>query len=103
LQVVFVSVDPARDTAALLKNYVTNFNPTFLALRGSEQQTKAAAGEFKIFYEKVPGKTDDTYTIDHVSGVYLLDPQGHVRLFEKQNMEPALVTEDVKALLAEKP
>jgi protein SCO1/2 len=101
LQVVFVTVDPARDTAVLLKNYVTNFNPGFLALRGDEQQTKAAATEFKIFYEKVPGKTDDSYTIDHVSGVYLLDTQGQVRLFEKQNMEPALVTDDVKALLAE--
>ena len=103
LQVVFISVDPARDTAALLKNYVTNFNPAFLALRGDEQQTKATAAEFKIFYEKVPGKTDDTYTIDHISGVYLLDTQGHVRLFEKQDMDPALVTADVKALLAETP
>ncbi|MEO5690362.1 MAG: SCO family protein [Burkholderiaceae bacterium] len=103
LQVVFITVDPARDTAALLKNYVTNFNPTFLALRGDEQQTKATASEFKIFYEKVPGKTDGAYTIDHISGVYLLDTQGHVRLFEKQNMDPALVTADVKALLADTP
>ena len=62
----------------------------------------AAAHEFKIFYEKVPGKTDTTYTIDHISGVYLLDPHGRVRLFEKQSLEPALMTEDIKALLAEK-
>jgi len=103
LQVVFVTVDPARDTAALLKNYVTNFNPSFIALRGDEAQTKATATEFKIFYEKAPGRTPDSYTIDHVSGVYLMDPQGHVRVFEKQGMDPALVTDDVKALLAEKP
>jgi protein SCO1/2 len=102
LQVVFITVDPSRDTAALLKNYVTNFNPAFLALRGDENQTKATAQEFKIFYEKVPGKTDDTYTIDHISGVYLFDPQGRVRLFERQSLEPALMTDDIKALLAEK-
>ena len=101
LQVVFVTVDPSRDTAALLKNYVTNFNPSFLALRGTEDQTKATTHEFRIFYEKVPGKTDDTYTIDHISGVYLFDPQGRVRLFEKQSLEPALMTDDIKALLAE--
>ena len=102
LQVVFITVDPSRDTAALLKNYVTNFRPDFLALRGDEKQTKATADEFKIFYEKVPGKTADTYTIDHISGVYLFDTQGRVRLFAKQDLDPALLTADIQALLAEK-
>ena len=102
LQVVFITVDPSRDTAALLKNYVTNFRPDFLALRGDEKQTKATADEFKIFYEKVPGKTADTYTIDHISGVYLFDTQGRVRLFAKQDLAPALLTADIQALLAEK-
>jgi protein SCO1 len=102
LQVIFITVDPSRDTAALLKNYVTNFRPDFLALRGDEKQTKATADEFKIFYEKVPGKTADTYTIDHISGVYLFDTQGRVRLFAKQDLDPALLTADIQALLAEK-
>lgn len=102
LQVLFITVDPARDTAALLKNYVTNFRPDFLALRGDEKQTKATADEFKIFYEKVPGKTPDSYTIDHISGIYLFDTQGRVRLFAKQSLDPALLTDDIKALLAEK-
>jgi protein SCO1/2 len=102
LQVIFITVDPSRDTAALLKNYVTNFRPDFLALRGDEKQTKATADEFKIFYEKVPGKTADTYTIDHISGVYVFDTQGRVRLFAKQDLDPALLTDDIKALLAEK-
>ena len=102
LQVIFITVDPSRDTAALLKNYVTNFRPDFLALRGDEKQTKATADEFKIFYERVPGKTADTYTIDHISGVYLFDPQGRVRLFAKQDLDPALLTADIQALLAEK-
>jgi protein SCO1 len=102
LQVVFITVDPSRDTAALLKNYVTNFRPDFLALRGDEKQTKATANEFKIFYEKVPGNTPDSYTIDHISGIYLFDPQGRVRLFAKQSLDPALLTADIQALLAEK-
>ncbi len=101
LQVLFVSVDPARDTPQLLKNYVTNFRPDFLALRGDEKQTKATADEFKIFYEKVPGKTPETYTIDHISGIYLFDKQGHVRLFAPQSLDAALLTDDIKFLVNE--
>jgi len=100
LQVVFITLDPARDTAPLLKNYVTNFNPSFLALRGDDAQTKAVAKEFKVFYEKVPGKTPDSYTLDHTAGTYLFDKQGRVRLFARQNMDPAQITDDIKALLA---
>lgn len=102
LQVLFVSVDPSRDTPQLLKNYVTNFRPEFLALRGDEKQTKATADEFKIFYEKVPGKTPESYTIDHISGVYLFDKQGRVRLFAPQSLDAALLTDDIKFLIAEK-
>jgi protein SCO1/2 len=101
VQVVFITVDPLRDTAALLKGYVTNFRPDFLALRGSEAQTRAVAGEFKVFYEKVPGRTDDGYTIDHSAGTYVFDPKGRIRLFAKQGMDPQQLTADVKALLAE--
>ena len=101
LQVVFITLDPARDTAPLLKNYVTNFNPGFLALRGDDAQTKAVAKAFKVFYEKVPGKTPDSYTLDHTAGTYLFDRQGRVRLFARQNMDPAQLTEDIKALLSE--
>lgn len=101
LQVVFVTVDPSRDTPALLKAYVTNFNPTFLALRGDEEHTKAVAKEFRVFYEQVPGKTAGAYTIDHTAGTYLFDPQGRVRLFARQGQDPALLTDDIKALLAQ--
>lgn len=101
LQVVFITVDPSRDSAVLLKNYVTNFRPEFVALRGNEAQTKAVAREFKVFYEKVPGKTDTDYSIDHTAGTYLYDTQGRLRLFARQNMEPDQLTADVKALLAE--
>ena len=101
VQVVFITVDPSRDTAALLKSYVTNFNPGFLALRGDDAQTKAVAKEFKVFYEKVPGKTATDYSIDHTAGTYIFDTQGRIRLFARQNMDPDQLTADLKALLSE--
>ena len=101
VQVVFITVDPSRDTAPLLKSYVTNFNPGFLALRGDEAQTQAVAKEFKVFYEKVPGKTATDYSIDHTAGTYVFDTQGRIRLFARQNMDPDQLTADLKALLAE--
>ncbi len=102
VQVVFITVDPSRDTPALLKNYVTNFRPDFLALRGDEAQTKQVIHDFKLVVEKVPGKTADSYTIDHTAGTYIFDTQGRVRLFASQSLDPALLTDDMKALLAEK-
>jgi len=102
VQVVFITVDPSRDSAALLKNYVTNFRPDFLALRGTEAQTQALIKDFKLVVEKVPGKTPDSYTIDHTAGSYVFDPQGRIRLFAPQSLDPALLTADLKALLAEK-
>jgi len=102
VQVVFITVDPSRDTPALLKNYVTNFRPDFVALRGDETQTKQIIKDFKLIVEKVPGKTPETYTIDHTAGTYLFDPQGRVRLFASQSLDPALLTDDIRALLAEK-
>ena len=100
LQVVFITIDPARDTGPLLKNYVTNFNPAFLALHGDDAQTKAVAKEFKVFYEKVPGKTADSYTMDHTAGTYLFDTQGRIRLFARQNTDVEPLAADIKALIA---
>lgn len=102
VQVVFITVDPSRDTPALLKNYVTNFRPDFLALRGDEAQTKQVIHDFKLVVEKVPGKTADSYTIDHTAGTYLFDTTGRIRLFASQSLDSALLTDDMKALLAEK-
>jgi protein SCO1/2 len=102
VQVVFITVDPSRDTPALLKNYVTNFRPDFLALRGDEAQTQQIIKDFKLVVEKVPGKTPDSYTIDHTAGTYIFDPQGRIRLFASQSLDPALLTDDLRNLLAEK-
>jgi protein SCO1/2 len=102
LQVVFISVDPERDTAALLRSYMQNFGSDFIALRGDPAQVKAVAREFKVFYEKVPGTAPDNYTIDHTAGTYVFDTQGRIRLFGRNGMEPEQLAADVKALLQEK-
>jgi protein SCO1/2 len=102
VQVVFITVDPSRDTAALLKNYVANFRPDFLALRPDETQVRQLTKDFKLVVEKVPGRTADSYTIDHTAGCYVFDTQGHIRLFATQSLDPALLTDDLKTLLAEK-
>jgi protein SCO1/2 len=102
LQGVFVTVDPERDTAAVLKAYVDNFNAGFVGLRGSAEQTQTAAREFKVFYAKAPGKTETSYTIDHTAGAYVFDTQGRIRLFSRYNSGgPKALEEDVRALLRE--
>lgn len=100
VQGIFVSVDPERDTPELLKAYVTNFDPSFVALRGTPEETKAAAREFKVFYNKVPGKTEGSYSVDHTAGSYLFDPQGKVRLFTRYGSGAQALASDIKALLA---
>lgn len=100
LQGVFITVDPERDTPQVLKAYMANFDPSFVALRGSPEQTAAVAKEFKVFYAKVPGKTPDTYTMDHTAGVYVFDTQGRIRLFTRHGSGAQALTDDVKSLLA---
>ena len=102
VQGIFVSVDPERDTAPLLKAYVANFGPDLIGLRGSLAQTQAAAKEFKVFYAKVPGKTASSYTVDHTAGSYVFDTQGRVRLFTRYGSGTQALADDLKILLAEK-
>ncbi|MEJ6007904.1 SCO family protein [Paucibacter sp. AS339] len=102
VQGVFVTVDPERDTAALLKAYVASFDPAFVALRGSEEQTKAAAKEFKVYYAKVPGKTPESYTMDHTAASFIFDAQGRVRVFSRYGSGASALANDIKLLLAEK-
>ena len=102
LQGIFVTVDPERDTPPVLKAYVDNFNAGFLGLRGSADQTKQVARDFKVFYAKVPGKTETSYTIDHTAGAYVYDTQGRIRLFSRHGSGAKALEEDVRALLAER-
>jgi protein SCO1/2 len=101
LQAVFVTIDPERDTPEILKSYMASFDPTFVALRGTLEQTKATAKEFKIYFEKVPGKTEGSYTMDHSAGAFVLDAKGNVRLFERYGAGAEGLTADVKALIAQ--
>ena len=102
LQGIFVSLDPERDTPAVLKAYMENFDPSFVALRGTPEQTAAIAKEFKVFYKKVEGKTAQSYTLDHSAGSYVYDPQGRLRIYERYASGPQLLAADVRALLTEK-
>ena len=98
LQVLFVTVDPERDTQKLLANYVPAFDPSFLGLYGDSAATARVAKNFRVFYQKSPGKTPDGYTVDHTAGSYVFDPQGRLRLFVRHG-NAANLAADVRILL----
>jgi protein SCO1/2 len=100
LQAVFITIDPERDTPEILKSYMASFDPSFVALRGTLEQTQATAKEFKAYFAKVPGKTEGSYTMDHSAGAYVFDTKGNVRLFERYGAGAEGLTADIKALLA---
>jgi len=102
LQGVFITIDPERDLPATLKAYVGSFDPTFVALRGTDEQTLATAKNFKVFFARSPGKTEGAYTMDHTAGAYVFDTAGRVRVFERYGAGgPQAMAADVKALLRE--
>ncbi len=99
VQLLFVTVDPKRDTAELLREYVPAFNPTFLGLRGDAQATARVTKDFRIYVEERPGKTPDSYTVDHSSQVFVFDPQGRLRLMIPAGMAPSAIASDLRLLL----
>lgn len=99
LQVLFVSVDPERDTPELLKNYMANFDPSFLALYAPAPKLAELAKEYKIYYKKVDGKSPSSYTMDHSAGSYVYDTKGKLRLFTRYGAGPKGLTEDIRILL----
>lgn len=100
VQVVFVTVDPERDTPALLSKYVPAFDPRFLGLVGDKAATEKITKDFRVFYQKVPGKTPGSYTIDHSAGSYVFDTQGRVRLFIRNGQGAEPIVHDLKILLS---
>ena len=102
VQVLFVTLDPERDTPALLKQYVPAFDPRFIALSGDADAIAKTAKEFRVFYQKVPGKDAGSYTLDHTAASYVFDPQGRVRLFVRHGQGPEPIAQDLKVLLAGK-
>jgi protein SCO1 len=99
VQVLFVTVDPERDTQEALAKYVTAFDPRFLGLYGNAAATQRAAQEFKIYYEK--RKTADSYSVDHSAQSYVMDPQGRLRLLVRHDRIGSDLPADLRALLEE--
>lgn len=98
MQVLFVTVDPERDTPEVLKRYVPSFDPGFLGLYGDAEATARAAKEFKIYYQKQP-LPDGGYSVDHSAGTYILDPQGRLRLFARYGAGAPVLLHDIRLLL----
>ncbi|MBC3873715.1 SCO family protein [Undibacterium sp. LX15W] len=99
VQVLFVTVDPERDTQELLAAYVPNFDKRFLGLYGNAEATAKVAKEFKVFYQKSPGKTPDSYTMDHTAASYVFDPEGRIRLYVQYGQKTDAIVHDLKILL----
>ncbi len=99
LQGVFITVDPERDTPELLKAYMGNFDPSFVALSTSVDKLPALAKDYKLYYKKVEGKTPGSYTMDHSAGSYIYDTQGRLRLYTRYGTGVPALTADIRALL----
>ena len=103
VQALFVSVDPERDTPAVLKAYMANFDPSFLALYTTPVNLEATVKNYKIYFKKVDGKTATSYTVDHTAGSYVYDTQGKLRLYTRYGTGAAPLAADIRLLLPEKP
>jgi protein SCO1/2 len=99
VQVLFVTVDPERDTPEVLKAYMANFDPGFVALRGSPEQLAAMAKDFKVFYKKNEGKTPSSYSMDHSAASYVYDTRGRLRLYTRYGSGPQALASDIGLLL----
>ena len=99
LQAIFITVDPERDTPELLKAYMGNFDPSFLALRPTPEQLPQLAKDFKIYYKKVDGKTPGSYTMDHSAGSYIFDEKGRIRLYNRYGAGAVVLASDIKLLI----
>ncbi len=100
LQVLFVTVDPERDTPALLAEYVPLFDPRFVGLYGDAGTTARVAKDFRVFYRKAGDTSGSTYTVDHSAGTYVFDPEGRLRLYFKHGEQADRIAADVRRLLA---
>jgi protein SCO1/2 len=100
VQGVFITVDPERDTPEVLRAYMANFDPSFVALRGTPEQTAAIAKDFKVYFKKVDGKSAGNYTMDHSAASFVYDAQGRLRLYTRYGTGSQALADDLKLLLA---
>ncbi len=99
VQVLLATIDPERDTPELMSRYVPAFNPSFIGLSGDAEATARTAKEFRVFYQKQPGRTPGTYTMDHSAGTFIFDPQGRLRLYVSYGQAPEVFVHDIRELL----
>ena len=99
VQVLFVTVDPERDTPAALRDYLSAFNPDFLGLYGNEQTIKKVTKEYRIHSQKQPGDSENHHTVDHSTGSYILDQKGKARLYVSSDKGPEVFAHDILELL----
>jgi len=100
LQVIFITLDPQRDTPELMAGFVPAFDSSFLGLWGEQAVIDKVAKDFKVFAQKVPSKDSNSYTIDHTAGSYVFDDQGHIRLFVRHGQGVDGLQKDLQRLLA---
>ncbi len=100
LQVLFVTVDPERDTQSMLASFVPAFDPSFVGLYGDKAATDKVIKDFKLFVQKVPNKTGKDYSVDHTAGSYVFDPQGRIRLFVRHGQGGDAILKDIRLLLS---
>jgi protein SCO1/2 len=101
VQVLFVTLDPERDTSEVLKRYVPSFNPAFLGLRGDKAATEKVARDFKIFFARQESNSKAGYTIDHSAGVYVFDRNGVLRLYLNHGQSAKDIAHDFGLLINE--
>ena len=99
VQVIFISVDPARDTPERLADYVANFDPSFIGITGSPEEIAAVATPLGIYYQAHEGTAATGYLVDHTATVMVLDRQGRLRLLLPFGTTGAQAASDLRALL----
>ncbi len=99
VQVIFVTVDPQRDTPAVLSQYVPAFHPSFLGLHGDAAAIERTAKEFKVYYRAQPPNEAGAYSVDHSGQILVFDPQGRLRLLVKPDLAPEAIARDLRVLL----
>lgn len=99
VQVVFVTLDPKRDTGELMRQYTAAFHPDFVGLRGDAAQTAKVVKDFHLYVSERPGKTPDSYTVDHSAQSFILDREGRMRLLVPPGTPAAAIASDLRALL----
>jgi len=100
VQVVFISVDPERDTPKVVSQYAKYFDRSFLGLTGTPEEIKEVARAYRVFYEKVPQKGNKDYLVNHSALIYLITKDGKIKLiYSATKQKPNLIAEDIENLL----